>query len=56
MMPVVEFIEGQVKNGIGSEAKYFRPLTWYDFRNDKENHFRFLPKHIITVFKSIEKL
>ena len=30
MMPVVEFIEGQVKNGIGSEAKDFRPLTWYD--------------------------
>ena len=30
MAPVVEFLEGQIANGVGSEAKDFRPLTWYD--------------------------
>ncbi len=30
MSPVVEFIQGQVEGGIGSESKDFRPQTWSD--------------------------
>ncbi|QBG47318.1 hypothetical protein EGM51_07925 [Verrucomicrobia bacterium S94] len=30
MEPVVEFIEGQAKEGIGSDAPDFRPQTWMD--------------------------
>jgi len=30
MTPVVAFMEGQVKDGVGSEARDFRPQTWMD--------------------------
>jgi len=30
MLPVVEFIQGQVEGGVGSESKDFRPQTWSD--------------------------
>ena len=30
MKPVVSFIEGQAEEGVGSEAKDFRPQTWMD--------------------------
>ena len=30
MAPVVEFLQGQADEGIGSESKDFRPQTWMD--------------------------
>ena len=33
MAPVVEFLQGQVEGGIGSESKDFRPQTWSDTIN-----------------------
>ena len=30
MLPVVEFIQGQIEGGVGSESRDFRPQTWSD--------------------------